>query len=213
MFLSLGVLASCSSPMDVDTNRLETPIGKIPTVVVNQKHEINGLPVDFNLKASKIFIELSKNPHNVWIDSLHYDIEDAIASGPSGLKINSVELKLDKSQITLQDIVLPGSEKNYARFDLERTIGAKYDSIWNMHDSGYNESYVFFELNEAKEEILMTFKSKVVDVCSFDAIVIDSVYTEDPDNLDNKILTLHYRETSERLRDSLVVESEFTLKY
>lgn len=205
-----GFLFSCSSPMDVKTPRIVTPIDQIRlhpalTEVIT---EANDEPVYFLINVAKAELDTFANPPRIWMD-FSFDAAYDTSAYANKIKIKNFKIKLDSTQFaeSLNDIT--GSENynsEWMKLTIQRDPEHSKDTTISCGPEQPSAN-ISFIMNKEKHEILAFLYTKITDRRYWKEerdTIID-------DGQGNKILLPIITEKS--APDSISFRATFKLKY
>ncbi len=163
VLFTIGMMISCSSPLDIDTPR-EKIVIKVPDPVqlnlVEYSLETNGEKEPFLIDKANAEIDTSSFL-SIWG---HIKINWGEISNYSKkrLQIISLSLGLDSLPITGSSLVLEGNEQtgSYAKYIISRGISVSYDTTL-FSNSERNKTEISFSMDKSKQSIWLYVNSSI----------------------------------------------------
>jgi len=231
--LMLIIIASCTSPMDIDTERrynFGEPV-RLKPVLRELSIEENGTSREFTSSNILIEIDTTYDPPVIWLQCA-VNANEPLGDEADRIRIIDMNYKFDSLPVNSGyqklDATIPNS--SWVRMHIQRGIGCDEEAVLYLSD---NKSYaeVSFVLNKKKKELWSYLYSKIYDnkykMMTVDSIIyvpftkivydttwIDSVTYTVSERLDTLINEVHISsETKTPYKDSMIINSKMRFTY
>ena len=160
------VLASCESPLDLDTPRdkiLPNPIDSISLNIVSMSLETNGELGSFNLSSAMLEIDTSTKNPMIWGSlELESKIKTNLSSGK--LELSSLFLLFNNVPVSGNPFLLSSSnyKSSYARYYINRGINSTYDKTI-ISDDSKNKSEISFSMDRENKKVWVYLDAQIHD--------------------------------------------------
>jgi hypothetical protein len=158
------VLASCESPLDLDTPRdkiLPNPIDSISLNIVSMTLEASGQLGSFKLVSAMLEIDTSSKNPLIWGSlELETNIKTNLSSGK--LELSSLFLLFNNVPVSGTPLLLGSSnyKDSYIRYHINRGINTTYDMII-ISDVSKNKSEISFSLDRENKKLWVYLDAQI----------------------------------------------------